>query len=151
MLSEPFRVPSTAIFLSVIFLLETGVEKSQVVRIGSVLVSQGTLDVHGVQQNEHVGLQELNQELQEGDQDEEQPGHHSDDRVGTGHLDDKVLATEGEEDEQHVAGAHVREQTQGQRDRANKDFRHALERNQQRSDEHTYELQSQMPILYTDF
>src|SRR5512144_3160618 len=81
----------------------------------SVLFCESTGDVHGVEQDEDVGLQELDQELQEADRDEEQPGQEAD-RLHQGRsVEQEVLAADREQDDQQVAGEHVREETEGQR------------------------------------
>ena len=63
MLSEPSTAVPFGCFLEVLL----GDERV------SVLVCERARDVHGVQQDEDVGLQELDQQLEEADRDEEQP------------------------------------------------------------------------------
>ena len=48
--------------------------------------------------------------------------------------DQEVLAAEREQDEQQVAGEHVREESQGQRDRPHHDVGHELQRDEQQQD-----------------
>src|SRR5687768_18623771 len=106
MLSEPFRVPSTAIFLSVVSYLSTAwCSRRSVIEASalSVLVGDSTRDVHGVQEDEDVRLKELHQQLQERDQDEEDPGQHADRSVLEAHLEDEVLPAQREQDQEQVA------------------------------------------------
>src|SRR3954451_9297964 len=66
----------------------------------SVLVCQRAGDVHGVEQDEDVGLEELHQQLEEGDRDEQQPGEDADRLDETGTVQQQVLATDREQQHQ---------------------------------------------------
>src|SRR5690606_37544707 len=87
------------------------------------------------QQGEDVGLQHDDDELEQrhGDAQREREDRHA--------LDEDVArvqqleSAEDEHQEDEVAGEHVREQSQGQRDRAQQDVLEELERDQQRQDE----------------
>src|SRR6476619_7835337 len=99
MLSEPVTMVPFGCFLEVL----PGDERV------SVLVCESARDVHGVQQDEDVGLQELDQQLEEADRDEEQPRQESDGLQEGGAVHKEVVPAEGEEQDQDVASAHVRE------------------------------------------
>ena len=98
---------------------------------GAVLVGQRRTDVRRGEDREDVGLHHLDEGLEERHDDREEERERrqdvEDERVGDG---EHVLAAEDEHQQQQVAGEHVAEQPQRERDRPQDEVREELDRGQ---------------------
>ena len=101
---------------------------------GSVLVGESACDVRRGKQGEDVGLQNRTSSSRK---PITMTSSHA--RMPAGFtrnagVQQQVLATDGEERQQQVAGEHVGEESQGQRDRPDDQVGQELERHQERQD-----------------
>src|SRR4051794_636171 len=98
----------------------------------SVLVGEGAGDVQRGEQDEDVGLQELDEDLEDRHDERHEPGEDPDGDVGQGAgVQRQVLAAGDEEHEQQVTGEHVAEEPQRERDRPGEEVGDELEREEQ--------------------
>src|SRR5919106_5625087 len=91
----------------------------------SVLVGQRAADVDGGEQGEHIGLQELDETLEEGHDDREDHGYAAGREADHAlRLEQQVLTAQDAQQQDEVSGEHVERETEGERDRAEDHRRH---------------------------
>src|SRR5665811_502028 len=100
----------------------------------SVLVYQRSGDVGGREQGEDVGLQELDQDLEDGQHEGHDIGASAGDLEADTTVDDHVLTAGDEQKQEQVAGKHVAEEPQRQCERARDEEGDDLEKEDDRND-----------------